>query len=365
MSIRGIRTAACALAALFAAAVSSEASAQICAAFCPPRGGGELPPSGGIFASSQAGLLDLGTQYLQRLDAFTSFRSAAGSSNNPQGGGGDTTEPRYRTWFEGYGLRSRTDAKADFPGDHRRTEGAVAGVGATIAPGVTLGLSVDQSRTKIDVTGLPQHGTINLTQIGALGSFTRGAWQLNTMAIYGFGKVHSERFDAGGSPTAEYGARLWAAMAELNYYVALPDNFRIVPKLTFDGTRAHTDAFIEAGGALPIAGSAVDSSRVRMLLGAELGHTWLVDRTILDFMVYGRLVDNFLQDVGTLQVSDPAGTFTPQSVIGVRESTLGADGGAMFSAKLSETARVYVVYDGRFRSNFTSHSGTVGAEFRF
>jgi hypothetical protein len=27
--------------------------------------------------------------------------------------------------------------------------------------------------------------------------------------------------------------------------------------------------------------------------------------------------------------------------------------------------RLYAVYDGRFRSNFTSHTGTAGVEFRF
>ena len=46
-----------------------------------------------------------------------------------------------------------------------------------------------------------------------------------------------------------YHARLWAAMAELSYYWALPDNSRLVPKLTFDWTRTRTDAFAETGGA--------------------------------------------------------------------------------------------------------------------
>ena len=55
----------------------------------------------------------------------------------------------------------------------------------------------------------------------------------------------------------------------------------------------------------------------------------------------------------------------PQFVAGVRESQLGADAGAALSAKVTDLVRLYAVYDGRFRSNFTSHSGTVGAEFRF
>jgi hypothetical protein len=55
----------------------------------------------------------------------------------------------------------------------------------------------------------------------------------------------------------------------------------------------------------------------------------------------------------------------PQFVAGIRESNLGADAGAALSAKVTDAMRIYIVYDGRYRSNLTSHSGTVGAEFRW
>ena len=102
-----------------------------------------------------------------------------------------------------------------------------------------------------------------------------------------------------------------------------------------------------------------------MLVGGELGHSWLVDRRVMDVSVYGRLVDNLTQDFGALQVTDTTGVNLPQPVAGVKESTLGADAGATLSAKVTDLARLYAVYDDRFRSNFTSHSGTVGVEFRF
>jgi uncharacterized protein with beta-barrel porin domain len=369
--IRRIRAAVWLIAVSFLVltALVSEGRAQeviTCHEICPPPTRNTPPtPNGSIFNSAQGILFDAATKFMQSGEAISSFRNAASSGNNPQGGGADGTYARYRTWFEGYGIASRTSARNDFPGDHRRTWGGIAGIGVNITPDATVGLSVDQSRAKIDVAGLPQQGTINLTQIGALASFSRGPWQLNTMIIYGNGRVHSERIDVGGTPVASYGARLWAGMAEFSYYVALPHNSRIVPKLTIDGTWTHTDGFVEAGGAMPVAGSSVSSNRARLLLGGEVGHTWLVDRTIMDFLVYARFVDNFVQNVGALQVSDPAGGFTPTTVFGVPESTLGGDAGAMLSAKLNDVARLYLVYDGRYRSNFTSHSGTFGAEFRF
>jgi hypothetical protein len=135
-------------------------------------------------------------------------------------------------------------------------------------------------------------------------------------------------------------------MAELSYYVALPSNWRFVPRLTFDWLRSTTDAFVETGGTNPLSGSAVAATRIRMLAGGEIGYTWLVGRQIFDFAVYGRLVDNLAQNIGDLIVNDTSVATTPQLVTGVRESTLGADAGATFSVKVSQVARLYAVYDG-------------------
>jgi uncharacterized protein with beta-barrel porin domain len=316
--------------------------------------------------SGQATLFDVGSQFLQRFNAVYSFRTAASAANNPQGGGAEpSAEQRYRTWFEGYGLRSHTDARGDFTGDSRKTYGGVAGVGALAAPGLNLGISVDQSQSIINVAGTAQRGRIDLTQVGAIAAYESGPWNINATLVHGFADVHSSRVDLGGASTAAYQAGLWAAMAEVNYYWALPDNTRLVPKLTFDWMRTYTDAFTEIGGTTPISGSAVTASRIRMLIGGELGHSWLVDRRIMDASVYARFVDNLSQNFGALQISDTTGVNLPAFVAGIRESTLGADAGAALSAKVTDVMRLYIVYDGRFRSNLTSHSGTVGAEFRW
>jgi Autotransporter beta-domain. len=95
---------------------------------------------------------------------------------------------------------------------------------------LNLGISVDQSQSIIDVAGLAQRGRIDLTQVGAIAGYENGPWNINATLVRGFGDVHSSRVDVGGASTAAYQAGLWAAMAELNYYWALPDNTRLVPK---------------------------------------------------------------------------------------------------------------------------------------
>src|SRR5207302_104083 len=163
-------------------------------------------------------------------------------------------------WFEGYGMTSRTDAQGEFLGDRRKVYGGIAGVGVTVTPGVTLGLSVDQGRTDIDMPGAT--GRIDLTQLGLIGNFERRPWNL--------------------------------------------------------------------GGAAPVSGSGVSATRVRMLVGGEIGHSWLVGRQIFDFAIYARLVENLQQSIGDLAISDATLGNAPQLVSGVRESSAGADAGAAF-----------------------------------
>ncbi len=255
-----------------------------------------------------------------------SYRDGASPGNNPQGGGAESTFERYRTWFEGYGTSARTDARGDFLGDRRKTYGGIAGLGVTVAPGVTFGASVDQGRTNIDVPGAT--GRIDLTQVGVLGNFERGPWNLGVTAIHGFGTVHSSRFDTGGISSASYHAQLWGAMAELSYYIALPNNSRFVPKLTFDWLRSSTDSFTEAGGTAPISASGVTASRIRMLIGGEIGHSRLMGRQIFDFALYARLVENLSQNIGQIAISDATTGSVPQFVNGARESSMGVDAGA-------------------------------------
>ncbi len=361
-----------ALALLFGSATSETASAQ--------RAPDERNPvdveSSNIHLSGNAALLDIGSRFLQRLGALSLYRSA-GTGGSPRGGGADLTTPaespatappettRYRAWFEAYGLVSHTEPQGDFVGDRRKTYGGIAGIGASLAPGVMVGLSVDQGRTDIDIMGVPQTGRVDLTQIGFNASVERGSWGFGAALIYGFGGVHSSRIDSSGEATAAYGATLWGALGEFSYVFSLPNNSRFVPRFGADWTQTRTAAFLETGNATPISGTSVTATRTRVFAGAELGHSWIADRAVWDAAVYGRFVDNVVQDLGDLQINFATGLGTPVLVAGVRESNLGADAGAVISAKVSQLARLYAVYDGRFRSNYTSHTGTIGAELRW
>jgi uncharacterized protein with beta-barrel porin domain len=320
-----------------------------------------------INASLAAGsqLTNLGSNFLERLGSQATNGFARGSRTNPEGGGASEASdgPRFRTWGEAYGISTRTGPQADYFGDRRTTFGGVAGIGARIAPGVNIGFSIDDSRTTIDVPLALQSAALDLTQFGFNASVDKGPWTWAIAVVHGFGNVNSSRDtgDGFGLATARYGAEIDGVLTELDYYVAIKQS-RIVPKLDIEYTHASTGAFQETGGLDPLTVTGSTMERTRILAGAEVGHYWILGQRVLDLSAYGKFVDNVSQNFSAVTVS-----LGPESiqVTGIGESRYGADAGAAASLNLTNTARLYVHYDGKFRSNLTSHQGTLGLEVNF
>ncbi len=314
-------------------------------------------------ASAGATVTNLGSNFLERLGNQATNGFGRASRSNPGGGGASesTDDPRFRTWEEVYGISARTRAQSDFVGDHRQTWGGVAGIGARVAPGVNVGFSVDQSRTAIDVPLALQSATLDLTQLGFNASVDKGPWTWAVALVHGFGKVNSSRDTGLGIASAGYDAQIDGALTELSYYWNM-DQSRIVPKAAFEYVRATTGSVQEVGGLNPEMASGATLERSRILLGAEVGHYWIFDRKVFDLSAYGKFVDNVSQNFSSVIVSLGTDSITVQ---GIGESRYGADAGASASLSLSNTARLYLNYDGKFRSATQSHQGTIGAEFKW
>jgi uncharacterized protein with beta-barrel porin domain len=313
--------------------------------------------------SAGAAAANLGSNFLERLGSQTMSGFGRALRNNPGGGGASETtdEPRFRTWEEAYGISSTTAAQGNFAADRRQTWGGVAGLGARLMPGVNVGVSVDQSHTSIDVPLALQSATLDLTQIGFNGSVDKGPWTWAVALVHGFGKINASRDTGFGIASAGYDAQLDGALTELSYYWNI-DQSRIVPKAALEYVRATTGSFQEVGGLDPLMATGTTVERSRILIGAEVGHYFIVDRKILDLSAYGKFVDNFAQNFGSSLVSLGAESITVQ---GIGESQYGADAGASASLSLSNTARLYINYDGKFRAATQSHQGTLGVEFKW
>jgi uncharacterized protein with beta-barrel porin domain len=135
-----------------------------------------------------------------------------------------------------------------------------------------------------------------------------------------------------------------------------------VPKAALEYVRATTGSLQEIGGLDPVMATGATAERSRLLLGAEIGHYWIFDQKIFDLSAYGKFVDNVSQNFSSVTVSLGAQSITVQ---GIGESRYGADAGASASLSLSNTARLYINYDGKYRAAMQSHQGTVGVELKW
>jgi uncharacterized protein with beta-barrel porin domain len=356
---------------LAVAAASPQARAQ--AAFVPPPPAALPPPpppppptpsrtDTNSDISAGAAVTNLGSRFLERLgDQATSGFDTALRSNPGGGGASEAADPpRFRGWGETYGISARTGMQGDFVGDHRQTWGGVAGLGARVAPGINVGVSVDQSRTAIDIPLALQSATLDLTQLGFNASLDKGPWTWAVALVHGFGKINSGRDTGLGIASAGYDGHIDGGLTELSYWNL--DQSRIVPKAALEYVRATTGSFQEIGGFDPVTASGATVERSRILLGTEVGHYFIFDREVLDLSAYGKFVDNLAQNFSSITVSLGTQSVTLQ---GVGESRYGADAGASASFSLSNTARLYLNYDGKFRATMQSHQGTMGVELKW
>jgi uncharacterized protein with beta-barrel porin domain len=151
------------------------------------------------------------------------------------------------------------------------------------------------------------------------------------------------------------------ALSELSYYWDR-DQSRIVPKAALEYVHARTGSLQEIGGLDPVFATGATVERMRVLIGAEVGHYWILDQRIFDLSAYGKFVNNVVQNFSDITVSLGSESVTLQ---GIGESQYGADAGASASLSLTNTARLYINYDAKYRAAMQSHQGTVGVEFKW
>ncbi len=178
---------------------------------------------------------------------------------------------------------ARTSAQDTFTGDKRRTFGGIAGVAATVAPGFTLGVSVDQSSTKVDISNFPQSGRIDLTQVSVKRAYETGNWIFGGALIYGSGRVHSTPLRHDGRDHGRLRRKTVgpARRGELLHQPAEQLAARAEGHRGLDHSanrRLHRNRHRQRG--LRRQRRHLDARAITA--GAELGHSWLVDRKLFD-----------------------------------------------------------------------------------
>jgi uncharacterized protein with beta-barrel porin domain len=137
---------------------------------------------------------------------------------------------------------------------------AVSWASARVFGPASIGFSVDQSHTEVDIPLALQSAAIDLTQLGFTASVDKGPWSWALALVHGLGNIGSSRDTGLGIAVASYGNRVDGALSEIGYDWNLQQS-RIVPKVDLEYVRATTGTLQEMGGLDPVTASGMTLAR--------------------------------------------------------------------------------------------------------
>ena len=190
--------------------------------------------------SAGSTVANLGSNFLERLGQQATYGFGSALRNNPGGGGASeaTDAPRFRMLGrDSTESRRRTARRAISPATSVRPGAALPGSARRIAPGVNVGVSVDQSHTAIDVplalqsAGARSH-PVRLQRLGRQGAVDLGGRAGPRLRKDQFGPRHRLRLRH-RRLRRPYRRRVDRAQLLLEL-----DQSRIVPKAAFEYVRA-------------------------------------------------------------------------------------------------------------------------------
>ncbi|HOC18679.1 MAG TPA: autotransporter domain-containing protein, partial [Vicinamibacterales bacterium] len=182
--------------------------------------------------------------------------------------------PAYRGWVSGLGADTAyagVGVDAGASGDMR---GLLFGFDASVARGVTLGVSGGRSWPRIGLEGLTDRATGSMTHVGAYGRYQRKRTRLDFVLGVGRFDNQTSREVTDGVTTlvarSEYGGSSVSGQIEYGYTVPLGRGFSVEPGIGFLFGRQHLDAFSEDGAdVLGLSGPARREWSARVLIGSR------------------------------------------------------------------------------------------------
>ena len=139
--------------------------------------------------SAGSAMANLGSNFLERLGQTGELRLRQRAAE--KSGRRRRLGSHRRAGFSNVGRALRNLGYQRRPGRFRRRPssnlGRRCGFGGRVAPGVNVGVSVDQSHTAIDVPLALQSAGLDLTQFGVNASIDKGPWTWAIALVHGFG----------------------------------------------------------------------------------------------------------------------------------------------------------------------------------
>lgn len=271
---------------------------------------------------------------------------------------GDGLFNQVATWVQVLTNKSKLDDTAKIRGFDVDTNGVAMGIEKQFDARYKAGVGYAYSNSDIDA--FMRDTDVDAHTFFAYGEYKPSRWFVNGIASYTFSGYDENKNVAGGNYRAKYDIES-LGLQIMSGYDAQVNGVNVIPEAGFRYYRFDRDSYTDA------AGQSVSSKKMDVLT-AVLG-----TKVSKDFVTCGgthwkpearlALTYDIVSDKDNAFVSLPNGA--SYMVDGERLKRFGVETGAGIVIDVNDKLETRVGYEGKFRDNYTDHSGVLNLKYKF
>lgn len=288
-----------------------------------------------------------------------SARMSGGSSLAAEGkSSGDSALDGGAVWVQLLGNKSEFDGNSKAHGSDAKSAGVAMGAEKQITGEVKVGTGYAYTNT--DIEAFHRDIDVDSHSVFAYGEYKPNNWFVNGIAAYSFSDYDESKNAAGMGIKADYGVETLGLQAMTGYNAKLK-NVNVTPSAGLRYNRIKRDGYKDTVGQ-------DISSRTMDVLTAVTGVSvskefrtcsgiyWKPEARLA--MTYDLTAD---KDNAVIGLTNGSSYF----VEGERLDRFGIEAGLGLTVDVNDNLEAVVGYEGRFREDYTDHTGMISAKYKF
>ena len=260
----------------------------------------------------------------------------------------------YSVWAQGLLNKSHKEGTADASAFTGRSTGLAFGVDTQIAEDWTAGLGYAYLHT--NVSSLDRHDRVLGDNFFLYGQYRPSNFFVQAALNYGDSKYEEDKDVAGSEVNADYHIKAYSANVTAGYDL----NENVTPLVGLRYTNTQQESYKDSSDQRV---SSEKDDYLTAVLGVQLQQESMLDNIKIRPALNLGLAYDLLSDNVSSRVSLPNGT--AYDVSGERLHRLSFEAGLSVAALVSDNVEVSLSYDGSFRQDYNSNTGSLKLRYMF
>ena len=299
------------------------------------------------------------TETANQVFSAVSTRLTGGSiSTGSQGMSSGDSNPDAAVWVQGMYNHSELDDTSKAKGFDADSAGVAMGIEKNIGRAGKVGAGYAYTNTDID--GFMRSTDVDTHTAILYGEYKPNNWYVNGIATYGWSDYSEDKSVAGVGVKADYDVETLGLQAMTGYDMQFK-NFGLTPEAGLRYVHIKQDAYTDSADQ-HVSGN--DSDILTGVIGAKVNKTFVLGNGML-IKPEARIAatyDLFNDDVNSVVTLANGSAY---AVDGEALDRFGMEFGAGVTAEVNDNIEFSLGYEGKFREDYTDHTGLINAKYKF